>query len=94
MHQQIELALVEREKQLAAIQKQLPCIVGEWSCALPPESLGGRTGFALDAAMRAYGDAQLVNYNATRGWFYWTYKIQDGGAWSFRDCVSRGWMPA
>ena len=32
-------------------------LVGEWSCALPPESLGGRTGLALDLAMRAYGDA-------------------------------------
>ena len=29
------------------------CLVGEWSCALPPESLGGRKGLALDLAMRA-----------------------------------------
>jgi glucan 1,3-beta-glucosidase len=93
LHQQVELALLAREKQLAAMQKQLPTIVGEWSCALPPESLGGRNGFALDVGMRAYGDAQLINFDATRGWFYWTYKIQDGGAWSFRDCVNRGWMP-
>jgi glucan 1,3-beta-glucosidase len=60
---------------------------------LPPESLGGRKGFELDIAMRAYGDAQLVNFDATRGWFFWTYKIEEGGAWSFRDCVGRGWLP-
>jgi glucan 1,3-beta-glucosidase len=94
LHQHVEFALLERQKQLAAMQKQFPCIVGEWSCALPPESLGGRTGFALDVAMRAYGDAQLVNFDATHGWFYWTYKTEGGGAWSFRDCVERGWMPA
>ena len=93
LHQQVEFALLERKKQLDAIQKQLPSIVGEWSCALPPQSLEGRSGFALDAAMRAYGDTQLINFDATRGWFYWTYKIEAGGAWSFRDCVKRGWMP-
>ncbi len=93
LHQQVEFALLKRQTQLDAMQKQLPCIVGEWSCALPPESLAGRTGFALDAAMRAYGDAQLINFDATRGWFFWTYKTEEGGAWSFRDCVGRGWMP-
>jgi glucan 1,3-beta-glucosidase len=93
LHQQIEFALLERKKQLDAMQRQFPCIVGEWSCALPPESLAGRTGFALDAAMRAYASAQLINFDATRGWFFWTYKTQEGGAWSFRDCLQRGWMP-
>ncbi|HLJ57866.1 MAG TPA: hypothetical protein VKT77_22705, partial [Chthonomonadaceae bacterium] len=47
----------------------------------------------LDAAMRAYADAQLISYETTHGWFYWTYKIASGGAWSFRDAVARGWMP-
>ena len=93
LHQQVEFALLERKKQLDAMQKQLPCIVGEWSCALPPQSVAGRTGFALDAAMRAYSGAQLINFDATRGWFFWTYKTEEGGAWSFRDCVQRGWMP-
>jgi glucan 1,3-beta-glucosidase len=93
LHQQVEFALLERKKQLDAMQKQFPCIVGEWSCALPPQSLEGRSGFALDAAIRAYADAQLINFDATRGWFFWTYKTEEGGAWSFRDCVRRGWMP-
>jgi glucan 1,3-beta-glucosidase len=94
VQEQVEFAISERHKQLAAIEKQLPCIVGEWSCALDPKSLGGRTGFALDMAMRAYGDAELVNFDATRGWFFWTYKTESGGGWSFRDCVERGWLPA
>ena len=44
-------------------------------------------------AMRAYGDAQLINFDTTRGWFFWTFKTEEGGAWSFRDCVKRGWLP-
>jgi glucan 1,3-beta-glucosidase len=93
LHGQIEFALNGRKKLLEDIRRQLPCIVGEWSCALPPESLKGLSGLALDTAMRAYGDAQLINFDATRGWFFWTYKTEGGGAWSFRDCVKRGWLP-
>ena len=58
---------LERKKLLDEMQKQLPCIVGEWSCALPPESLRGRTGLALDLAMRAYGDAELINFRRHPG---------------------------
>ena len=43
--------------------------------------------------MRAYGDAELINFDTTRGWFFWTLKTEEGGAWSFRDCVMRGWLP-
>ncbi len=93
LHGQVQHALLERKKLLEDIERQLPCLVGEWSCALPPQSLGGRTGLALDVAMRAYGDAQLINFDATRGWFFWTLKTEEGGAWSFRDCVLRGWLP-
>ncbi|WP_165066379.1 glycoside hydrolase family 5 protein [Paludisphaera rhizosphaerae] len=90
---QIRFALTDREERVASLQKTLPCIVGEWSCALPPESLRGLHGFARDAAVRAYGDAQLLNYETGRGWFFWTYKTEAGGGWSFRDCVERGWLP-
>lgn len=93
LHGQVAFALLERKKLLDEMKRQLPCIVGEWSCALPPESLGGRKGVELDIAMRAYGAAQLINFDATRGWFFWTYKTEEGGAWSFRDCVNRGWLP-
>jgi glucan 1,3-beta-glucosidase len=93
LHAQIEFALGARRKLLDDMKRQLPCLVGEWSAALPPQSLAGRKGFALDVAMRAYGAAQLLNYDTTRGWFFWTYKTEDRDAWSLRDCVSRGWLP-
>jgi hypothetical protein len=35
----------------------------------------------------------LINFDAAPGWFFWTFKTDEGGAWSFRDCVQRGWMP-
>ena len=85
-------ALLERRKQLDGMKQTAP-LPGGRVVVLPPESLGGRKGFELDVAMRAYGDAQLINFDATRGWFFWTYKTEEGGAWSFRDCVHRGWLP-
>jgi len=93
IHAHVEIAGLERKRQLDKMQQQLKGIVGEWSCALDPQSLRGATGFTLDAAMRAYGDAQLISYETTQGWFYWTYKKDGGGAWSFRDSVNRGWLP-
>ena len=47
LHGQVQHALFERKKLLDDIERQLPCLVGEWSCALPPQSLGGRTGLAV-----------------------------------------------
>jgi glucan 1,3-beta-glucosidase len=60
---------------------------------LPPKSLEGLDALAREAAMRAFGNAQLVSYENTRGWYFWNYRTESGGGWSFRDCVNRGWLP-
>ncbi len=93
IHAHVEIAGLEWKRQLDSMQKNLPAIVGEWSCSLDPQSFKGLTGFAKEAAIRAYADAQIISFETSSGWFYWTYKIASGGTWSFRDCVSRGWMP-
>jgi glucan 1,3-beta-glucosidase len=93
IHGQIEVAAVERKQQLDKMRKQHACIVGEWSLGLPPKSLAGLDALAREAAMRAFGSAQLVSYETTRGWYFWTYRTEAGGGWSFRDCVNRGWLP-
>ncbi|MGC9943831.1 MAG: cellulase family glycosylhydrolase [Verrucomicrobiota bacterium] len=54
---QIEVAAVERKRQLDKMQQELPCIVGEWSLGLPGQSMAGLDPLARDAAMRAYGAA-------------------------------------
>jgi glucan 1,3-beta-glucosidase len=93
IYAQVEVAGLERKRQLDRMQGQLPCMVGEWSCALDPQSLRGLSGFSLDAGIRAYGSAQLISYETTKGWCFWTYKTEGGGGWSFRDCVKNGWLP-
>lgn len=72
---------------LARLRKYHPVIVGEWSL-----TLGSRKLHSLSAQKRreitaAYAAAQLQAYQKTAAWFFWTYKTEHGGTWSFRDCV-------
>ncbi|HLK56316.1 MAG TPA: glycoside hydrolase family 5 protein [Chthonomonadaceae bacterium] len=89
----VHKAAVERRDQIAKMQQQLPTIVGEWSCALDPQSLKGLADKRLDDAKRAYGDAQLTGYSDAQGWFFWTYKNESAPEWSLRECVMHGWLP-
>lgn len=87
---QVARASLDRERLLAAMSRAHRCIVGEWSCALPPTSLSGVQ--STDAVMRAFGAAQLLSYGSVDGWFFWTYRTEGGGGWSFRECVEKGWV--
>ncbi|HEX8227052.1 MAG TPA: glycoside hydrolase family 5 protein [Candidatus Saccharimonadales bacterium] len=80
-------------RDLARMNRSHPVVVGEWSVTLDPQSLQGLNRSQRDAASRAYGAAQLIAYGSCAAWFYWTYRTEDGGVWSFRDCVDRGWLP-
>jgi glucan 1,3-beta-glucosidase len=69
--------------------------VGEWSLGLPAAGTGdaAQNRFQHDAAYRAYGAAQLLANECHQGWFFWSYKTEDKPAWSFKECVKRGWLP-
>jgi glucan 1,3-beta-glucosidase len=84
---------LDRKKHLDAMSQQLWTIVGEWSLATPQEVWRGQSPFQIEAAKRAYGAAQLLSYEATKGWFYWSYKLERPSDWSFRHCVEQGWLP-
>jgi glucan 1,3-beta-glucosidase len=68
-------------------------IVGEWSLALDSRSLRGLEPWEHESAYRAYAAAQLLAYDRTKAWFFWSYKTEGGGAWSYRDCVEKGLLP-
>ncbi|HSH17872.1 MAG TPA: glycoside hydrolase family 5 protein, partial [Candidatus Saccharimonadales bacterium] len=75
------------------VQVRRPLIVGEWSLVLPGTALEGLNELQQEAVRRMYGAAQIAAYERTRAWFYWSYKTEDGGVWSFRDCIEKGWLP-
>lgn len=74
-------------------EKELPTLVAEWSAALDNRSLGNLAGFARTQGIRAYADAQIETFESTRGWFYWSYKLERDSDWSFRDRVKNGILP-
>ncbi len=77
---------------LNRMRRHHPVIVGEWSAALDPKSLTGLDDGRRQRAQQAYCQAQVQVYDRMDGWFYWSYKTEQGGAWSFRDCHRRGWF--
>lgn len=85
--------LTKVSRTLAKMAKRHRVIVGEWSLALDPISLQGLNQMQQEAAYRAYGGAQLIAYERTSAWFYWSYKTEAGGVWSFRDAADKGWLP-
>lgn len=85
---------INRKTALDEMQRdELPTIVGEWSLSLPEHSMRGLSPFQIASVKRGYADAQLLNYEGTRGWFFWSYKLQYPCEWHFRSCVERGLLP-
>lgn len=74
-------------------QEELPTFVGEWSLALPNHSLSDLSLFQGDLVNGAYADAQLLSFESSSGWFFWSYKLESDSAWNFRYCVQQGWLP-
>ncbi|HEV2455031.1 MAG TPA: glucan 1,3-beta-glucosidase, partial [Verrucomicrobiae bacterium] len=85
---------LNRKETLEQMQRdELPTFVGEWSLALPYRSTRNLSSFQEKLVTSAYADAQLLCFENTRGWFFWSYKMQSEGVWNFRYCVERGWLP-
>jgi glucan 1,3-beta-glucosidase len=80
--------------EIHGMQRYHPAIIGEWSIALDPLSMSGLTAQQKEQATRAYAAAQLIAYEHSAAWFYWSYKTEKGGTWSYRDCVDTGRLPA
>jgi glucan 1,3-beta-glucosidase len=74
-------------------REELPTIVGEWSLSLPDYAMRDLLPLQVESVTRAYANTQVLNYENTRGWFFWSYKLQSDSEWNFRYCVNRGWLP-
>jgi glucan 1,3-beta-glucosidase len=72
------------------LQRYHPVIVGEWSLSLNENPLRGKSQEQRKEIALAYATEQLKTFAKTKAWFFWTYKTEDGGNWSFLDCVEKG----
>ena len=92
--EQLFFALNRKEMLDEMQSEELPTIVGEWSLSLPHQATSSLSPLQAESVTRAYGDMQLLNYEGTRGWFFWSYKLEENGVWNFRYCVESGWLPS
>ncbi|MGA2870683.1 MAG: glycoside hydrolase family 5 protein [Verrucomicrobiota bacterium] len=91
--EQLEFALNRKETLDRMQREELPTIVGEWSLSLPNRAMRGLSPLQVTSVTRAYADTQLLNYEGTHGWFFWSYKLAAPSEWHFRHCVECGWLP-
>jgi glucan 1,3-beta-glucosidase len=89
----LQFALNRKEALDRMQREELPTIVGEWSLALPNRAMNGLSSLQTTSVTRAYADTQLLNYEGTNGWFFWSYKMERPSEWNFRHCVESGWFP-
>lgn len=75
---------------ITRINRHRPVIIGEWSLGLDETTFEGMNGTERKQAIKDYATAQLVSFNQSFGWFFWTYKTQNRDNWNFRHCVETG----
>lgn len=83
-------AQVEQRNTIALAQRSVPVIIGEWTGRLAGRALEGLGKEEATAAQATFAEAQRAAYALARGQFYWTYKTEAGGAWSFRTMAEEG----
>jgi glucan 1,3-beta-glucosidase len=86
-------AFGDRRRLIRRAQRSHGVIIGEWSAVLPQKLLNKLNNYQRQLAYKGYVAAQLLGQDDARGWFYWNYKTEKGGAWSYRDAFARGWFP-
>lgn len=64
---------------IAAAAEQSPLIIGEWSLSTSAQDIVKRPPDEQRNYYRQIAEAQLDAWNASQGWFFWSYKILAGG---------------
>jgi glucan 1,3-beta-glucosidase len=96
MFQHVQSVVDGDQASVKRVSAIMPVIVGEWSLGIPPASLEGLDELQTNVAIKAYASAQLMAFEQGAGWFFWSYKLEEGimTGWNFRYGVENGWLPA
>ena len=73
-----------------------PVLVGEWSLAWAPpieQQIAAMPAFRQRELRRMHGHMLLAMLEEFDGWYFWSYRVDNRPAWSFRDAVEQGWLP-
>ncbi len=74
--------------------QHFPVVVGEWCLSHNPKGMDAMTDWEKKLSYRTLADAQLMAWDESAGFFFWSYKLMsDPAGWDFRKCVENGWLP-
>lgn len=79
-----------RRTVLSIAQLWQPVIVGEWSTVLPQRYFDQIPESEHKELLKRNATMQQQVYKKASGWIYWSYKLEGGGMWNFRDLVEKG----
>ena len=79
-----------RQKMLARLSRQQPIIIGEWSGVISHKTMRKIPKNQHKKLFVDYVKLQQQAFRKTAGWFYWSYKTEKPGQWSFRSQVEAG----
>jgi glucan 1,3-beta-glucosidase len=83
--------IAKRRREIAALQRKQPVIIGEWSGMLSHQTLAGCAPAERAHLEKRHIEEQLAAYESALGWFYWTYKTEETNSiWNFRTQVENG----
>ncbi len=89
----IEHALGLRH-QLSKLNKHWPVIVGEWSGLCTTAQLKELAAAGKASLVRhSYVAAQLLAFQQSRGWFFWTYRTEKMMRLELSCRRKNGWLP-
>ncbi len=72
------------------LSRKHPVIIGEWSAVLRHTTTQKMSREEEAKAVKEYLALQLAAYESAAGWFYWSYKTEKPGVWSYRTMVEEG----
>ena len=88
-HTQAITGSIESDMQVKSATARRNLIIGEWSCALAPSSLGQSSNPTKDQAAFCAAQNQVYS-NVTAGWTFWSWKLENcnnNAGWCFQSTI-------
>lgn len=74
------------------MRRGYPVMVGEWSAVLAGPVLGTSPADQHTSLQLQHLQRQQDAYQPAIAQFYWSYRTEEGGPWSYRWVVEQGWI--
>lgn len=90
----ISYVMKDCKKDIEEMAQYFPVVVGEWCLSHSRKGLSDLPEWEQNISYRTVADAQLYAWDASAGYFFWSYKLVSApDGWDFRDNINRKRFP-